>query len=275
MAVAFGPLARRAFPFAGSWRSMLAAALVPTAVLVSLMLLLQPMGLAGYDGGLREIKVVGFGLTVLVPALAWYPVERAVFRRQGGHWTLALELVSLGVLITAGLVGAHVYNELTLNRWPEPDLSLAALARFSASVGLPYATFIAPAWLGGRWWFGARPGPGTAEAGLRIRGDNAGEVLSIRPAQFRYAVAEGNYVELFYERAGGLASYLLRASLKRVARQIPHARPVHRSYLVAPQLIERLEGNARSARVWLRDVDRPVPVSPRHYSGLKRELARS
>ncbi len=257
---------RKPFPRAGSlWRAALAA-LVPAGLLVALMLVLQPMGIGNHGGVMLLFQVLAFGLCLLIPPIAFWPAESAWSRFRGGGWRRADEVVAMIVMTSLALVAGHVLNELTLNRWPEPDFSAAALGEFVISVGLPYSLFIVPAWLGARYWLGEPDADSGDGSGVfRIRGHNEGELVVIPAGAFRYAEAEQNYVQLHYLRGDRLTSHLLRIPLGKIAEQAPGLIRVHRSFLVWPEAIERLEGPARRARVWLHDVTDPVPVSQRQY----------
>lgn len=259
-------------PFIENRRRALAAAMIPAGLLLALMATLQPMGLDHYQSPTKLLEILGFGLCIVLPAMLWHPVEAAIYRRQQRRWYPGNEVTSLVVLVASASLLGHFYNELTLNRWPRPDWSAAALAEFLRAIALPYSVFIGPAWAGARWWLARSKDNEPSEGLIRIRGDNESDFLVIRAGDFRYARAGHNYVELFYLHAGEIDSCLLRGTLSAMAEQIPPALKVHRSFLVHTGAIERIEGTSRKCTVHLHDVDQPIPVSARHYHRLRRSL---
>lgn len=253
------------WPYDEQWSSPLAAGASTGAMLFLIMLLLQPFGLRGYDGDWRWLAMTAFALVPPVVSIVWHPVENALYRRRGRRWRLGTELVSLTGLFALTLFPGHLVNQLTLDRWPQSDLSFPAFLEFCYHVALPYGVFLMP-FLGlVRYHLSIRK-PKDSGTGRRaiVTGENRDERLVLYEAQFLYARAAHNYVELFLLEQGHPKSHLVRSTLSRVARQLPFATRVHRSYIINPTLIQSRKGNARKRVVHLRHIPDPIPLSPRY-----------
>src|SRR5690606_9139494 len=102
------------------------------------------------------------------------------------------------------------------------------------------------------------PAPGTGRP-LVIRGRNRGEVLRLSLEEFVFAEAQQNYVSIYRRADGSVHKDLIRAPLSEVERQIPGAVRIHRSYLVNPAHVVRVDGNSRKREVVLDGLERRLP----------------
>lgn len=108
---------------------------------------------------------------------------------------------------------------------------------------------------------------------ITVTGNNQGEKVTFWENDFIMARSQSNYVDLCILReGGGLEKHMLRTTLSEVVEQIPAAQQIHRSYLVNVAYIIDLQGNSRKGSILLEHVNTPVPVSPKHFSGLKEYL---
>lgn len=92
-----------------------------------------------------------------------------------------------------------------------------------------------------------------------------GRPLILTRKNFSHARAGGNYCEIFINTPDGLRVHTIRyvfTSLVEKTAQIDALR-VHRSWLVNPDKIDRIEADARGCRIILSDYETPVPVSRR------------
>ena len=93
----------------------------------------------------------------------------------------------------------------------------------------------------------------------------------------RYAEAMQNYVVLHYVRDGQPGRYTLRNTLSDVAQQLAPFGVLrcHRSYLVLPEHIIGVTGNAQGLKLTLRDLPGTdqLPVSRKHVPTVRRYLS--
>lgn len=88
--------------------------------------------------------------------------------------------------------------------------------------------------------------------------------LQIRAHEWKYIRADKNYLDVYFDGAGGKAQkHVLRNRLSKVCNEVNHPDVFHchRSYAVNIRRVQRIEGNARGYVLHL-DVDTPpIPVS--------------
>ncbi|RQO75211.1 hypothetical protein DBR43_07565 [Pedobacter sp. KBW06] len=88
--------------------------------------------------------------------------------------------------------------------------------------------------------------------------------FNFHPADFLFARAEGNYVEITMRRANGLQKELRRISLKQLELQLAGYEGFlrcHRAYLVNIQQVADCSGNSQGYLLSFDDVAEEVPVS--------------
>ncbi len=97
-------------------------------------------------------------------------------------------------------------------------------------------------------------------------------MLQFFAEDFIYAVAQGNYVDIYVKGENKAQKHTLRATITSLIGTIPGAQQVHRSYLVHLEQIKDLKGNTRQGSAILRDHQEDIPVSPKHFTALKEYL---
>ena len=68
---------------------------------------------------------------------------------------------------------------------------------------------------------------------------------------------------------------MIRSTLSNLAKQLPNAWQVHRSYLVNLDFLKSVEGNARKRFLTLTIIEEDIPVSQKYYDALKNKLSNS
>ena len=229
---------------------------------VLVTLLLEPFATDEYDAPLRTLRLAGYILPQLAAFLGVHAIDRLVYRLQGRRWRVYNELVSKPVLVIAVITANWLYNIQVINdiapRW-------SYWASYVVNFGLPVLPVLLPLALLIYVYLGVRhaePPPG-ARLPVTVRGRNQGETETFPFEAFVFAAAQQNYAALYLRGAdGGLSSRLIRATLSELEAQIPGAVRVHRSYLVNPDHVAGVAGNARKREILLKDADRRLPASP-------------
>ncbi|MEJ1241967.1 LytTR family DNA-binding domain-containing protein [Chryseolinea sp. T2] len=108
----------------------------------------------------------------------------------------------------------------------------------------------------------AIPEPQHATPVVTIQSDTS-ETLTISTDQLLYVEADDNYATFHWIADGALQTRMLRGNLKNIEAQLDSPRIVrcHRSYLVNVSAIVQVEGNTNGYRLYLRDINIPVPLS--------------
>ena len=98
---------------------------------------------------------------------------------------------------------------------------------------------------------------------LLIRAENNEIELQIQARNLVYLNSSGNYVDLFYLDSNSLKKQLIRNTLKNIEATLPPRTFLrcHNRYIVNGHHIIKIEGNARSLMLHLREVVEPIPVS--------------
>lgn len=251
---------RRDIPFPFGWRNTLILGGSLGAMLVAITLLLEPFGTDRYDAPWRTVRIAGYGFCIAVPFLVLHGLDRLVYASQGRRWRLYNEVPSRALLVVAVSTCCWWYNVRIINQaapsWQHWLDYVIHIALPHTAVLLPMLVLLAMLLIG-RY---PEPAPGTGRP-LTLRGRNRGEVLRLRREEFVYAEAQQNYVSICRRADGRLHRDLIRAPLSEVERQIPGAVRIHRSYLVNPDHVVRMDGNARKREVVLNGLERRLPVS--------------
>lgn len=238
---------------------MIAAVLA--AQVLFILFVLEPGGTDRHVGPGRALQLGGYGACFAVPYLLLHAFDRWVYRRRGDRWRLGDLLFSRALLVCAVVGSAYLYKAAAID---QSSPSLAGGLDFSLYYGLPHVLLISPlaAFLEIRFATTGHVPPVAEGAVLTIRGRNAHDRLDIAPTQFVYAEALQNYVTVVFLNGDQLDKQLMRATLAEIARQLPDALRIHRSYLVNPEHVLSMEGNSRKRLAMVRFVDQPLPVSP-------------
>jgi len=256
---------RRPVRFVDSWWLPTGLGGVGGAVLVFVILVLEPSGTDRYDAPFRTLRLSGYGLCLLLPFLVVHGLSRAWLERTGAAWRMGYELIALAAVLLLTFWAGYVYNALVINRLPlDAGDWLAFTVRFAA----PYLLVLVPPMVMARRALIAVLGDRVGEERIALTGRNREDRLRLAASDFVFAEAEQNYVTIHYLRRGEPDQRMFRATLAELEDQLPAALRVHRSYLVHPGRVRAVEGNARKRTAALEGSDRMVPISP------KFELAR-
>jgi DNA-binding LytR/AlgR family response regulator len=99
---------------------------------------------------------------------------------------------------------------------------------------------------------------------LSFLSTNKGERLQIHGKDFLAAIAEGNYVKVYYKRNEEIKHMLLRSTLKKIIQETLNKPPYfrcHRAYIVNLDKVSRAEGNSQGFLLDVHDLDLKIPVS--------------
>lgn len=109
---------------------------------------------------------------------------------------------------------------------------------------------------------------------LTFTGQGSGDRLVLRLADFLYARAQDNYVELNFLRNGRIDHLLIRTTLTGLADSLASDVVVrcHRSYLVNLYQVRAVHGAGGDLRLQLRHLDDMLPVSKTFSTDIMRAL---
>lgn len=251
--------------FVDSWWLPAGLGSVGGAMLVFIILVLEPSGTDRYDAPLRTLRLSGYGLCLLLPFLVVHGLSRAWLERSGAVWRMVHELIALAAVLLLTFWAGYVYHALVINRMP---LDAGNWLAFTVRFAVPYLLVLVPPMVMARRALIAALGDRVGEERIVLTGRNREDRLRLAASDFVFAEAEQNYVTIHFVRRGEPDQRMFRATLGEIEEQLPVALRVHRSYLVHPGRVRAVEGNARKRTAALDGSDRAIPVSP------KFELAR-
>lgn len=266
---------RKELDFVPNWKRAAFTGLGLGLVLSLLMILLQPFDTYQYQSPYKNLELLGYTPCIVLSMLLMVPLENWFFHRQGQRWQIWNEIL---VILLGGVVmmtASHIYNVLTISGGVP---SLRSWWLFIKGFGLPFFIFLAPMWAVVRQKLKAPPTTTTADTEdlLLIKGQNKGEELELSGNNFLYAKAQQNYMEIHYWDDRGIPQkQILRLTLAQLQQQIPGAQQIHRSYLINPTHVSDITGNTRKRFVLLNTEQISLPVSPKYYEALKKQLSDS
>ena len=265
IAAGVGDCWQRPARFEPDWRVPLATGALLGTMVVFMVVFLEPWGTDRYRETWRVLRLSGYGVCVLIPFLLVHALDVALWRRRAGRavtaWRVADEVRSLVLAVFGIALASYLYLSWVIN---QSTPSAAGFVGWLLYIVLPILVLTIPP----ATWIRRRL-PGFLQrrreraATVLIRGRNRDDRIRLRPGDFVCAEAQQNYVTLHYLEGGQGTSRMLRATLDEVARQLPDALRVHRSWLINPALIENVQGNARRRVLRVHGVSLEIPVSPR------------
>ena len=263
---------RQAFPLSRGAPTELLHSATIAIFATGLIWLIRPFGLGQLPTDLANRLIVEIGaLCLLFDSLMRSLLPTLWARRyDDSTWSCGadvlrtlLELIALATVIVIW-IGMRTPMPWAVQTW-----LLGILVTVLCAAGpVALRVLLTERQLRGRHQRSLQPGPQARDraiapdpGNLCIRADDA--ELTLAFADFRYARAEQNYVNIIFLKQGVRQQRLLRMTLGELEQQLAQT-PVlrsHRSYLVSLPAIRTAEGNAQGYRLRLRDMDDTVPVA--------------
>ncbi|MEO9869570.1 LytTR family DNA-binding domain-containing protein [Ekhidna sp.] len=100
---------------------------------------------------------------------------------------------------------------------------------------------------------------------------NGKERIAIKSNQLMFVKAEDNYVSIVYRSNGSIETSIIRRRLSDLEKSYPNLMRVHRSYLVNPLTIHRVEQKSRSVKIYFEQGE-TVPVSNSYIQQIEDRL---
>ena len=260
------------FPFKrGLGVEILTTAIVGIFIVVFLMVF-QPFGTEDFQSPHRQLFLSGYGIIVaLVFLLARY-IPAAFFEEffSDQVWTVGKHIVWTFAAFAAAISVCFFYwawffsEQYSLsNYWSFSRFGLAiGIFPIIALILIDYITLLRRFSINENIHI---PVENFSDSNIKtvLKGENAGEELSLNLDNFLFASAHRNYVEVNYIDDGALTQKLLRISLVNLLTQLPQdvVTQCHRSFIVNKRQISRVTGNAQGYRLHLHSEDLSVPVS--------------
>lgn len=99
--------------------------------------------------------------------------------------------------------------------------------------------------------------------------------LSILNNDLVYIKSENNYCKIVYLENQQLISKLFRLTLKNAEKQLAHHENIlrcHRSYIINKARVIKIEGNTKTAFIYLKDYKHGIPISRGSFNEIKSKI---
>jgi len=282
---------QESFPLEDDKRVQLVHSLFISAIVVLILFVFKPIGLAGVV--LPVIKLVpvyiGYGVVTLLACIAADRIIRPAFPSffDDQKWTV-IKHIGWTVLTIMIIALANLFFSRALGfTGISGSLLLTFLVYTFAVSVLPITviTIIRCVYLLARNRKMVRKindtlkNPVIADAGASIlvfNSEDGKEVINLQSDQFMYAESSDNYTDIVYIENGIVRRALIHTSLKRIEglNAADFVIRVHRAFLVNIRKVKNVTGNAQGYRLRFENLDESVPVAQRMASNVRELIAK-
>ncbi|MDQ3050233.1 MAG: LytTR family transcriptional regulator [Bacteroidota bacterium] len=268
------------FPLEENQRIMFLQSIIISAVVVVMLFLFQPFGLA--DVTLPLVKMVpvyiGYGLVTMFSILIADRLVRPAFpsffddqlwtvSKHIGWTVFTIMMVGLGNLFYSRLLGFTGISGTSLltfqlytfavSIFPVTVITLLRRIRL-LSKNLKVVNSINQSLV--------KPVTETAtDSTLVFNSDNGKDSIRLQADQFLYAESSDNYTDIVYIENSIVRRALIRSSLKRIEEMnaATYVIRVHRAFLVNMLKVKKVTGNSQGYRLIFDNLDETIPVARR------------
>lgn len=262
----------RLISYTSKWYHTFLVGLILATMVVVVLIFLQPFDIYGNEITYKNIKMIGYGICIVLPILLIHVLEEFWFKLTNRKWHVYQELFTLilGFLLIS--ISSYIYNVSVVNNHP---MDSSHVFLWVKDFALPFIPVFIPFWVYLRFRFSKIIIQTTAdkkEKTILITGNNQNEVIQFLEKNFVMARSQANYVDVYYIENELIKKEMIRSTLTSLKNKMPSAEQVHRSYLVNPGQIKKISGNTRKGFITINRLDEEVPVSPKYFVGIKKYL---
>ena len=265
-------LKNRAIAYTSSWLNTFFLSCILATIIVFILIFLQPFEPYSTDIPYINLKLIGYGLCIIVTLLVIHFLEEYWFHKTNEKWFVFQELIILTIGFFFITILSYFYNTYIVN-----DLNIETnyVLQWMIEFGMPFIPIFIPLWIYLRFRFSKvviKIAPIKNQSKIFIKGNNQNEEITFLEKDFVMAKAQSNYVDVYYLKDGELIKIMIRTTLSNLIKSIPSAQKIHRSYIVNPLKIESISGNTRKGKISITSLNETVPVSPKHFLAVKKHL---
>ncbi|MEL7221525.1 MAG: LytTR family DNA-binding domain-containing protein [Bacteroidota bacterium] len=271
-----------------SWLSFIRAITGISLSIVFILVVFQPFGTANFEHPNKWLLLAGYGIVTCVAGMLLYALWGLFTSNDRlDHWSFADEISFLFVVTLGSQVACYLYWTTVFLKGFSWGALFSFLGIASAIACLPvaaYLLFVYQSYRSIRFADSitsslpiqaAVPAILTAkeeEVIVEIIGSGKQDHIQLPLSALFFISSEDNYIIVHRYQQSKLERQMLRCTLKEAAEQIPDLRRCHRSYLINPDHLQDIQGNAARARLILGDSVAEVPLSRSYYSDFKNLL---
>ena len=261
-----------------NWKHTFLIALLLGTLVPVLLMTLEPFDNSN-NFSYKYLILSGYALCIINPLMLVHPIENFIYKIQTNRWFIINECIYIIATLFMIFIFSFFYHFFVVSGLH--SFTFESIKSFIISFGLPFTPIAVPLWLYLRSKYGVIEIPiyekeNTEKAKtITIVGNNKSETLTIFEADFIFAKAQQNYVDVYYNTENGMQQETLRNTLSNIMKQLPKAWQVHRSYLVNLDYLESVEGNARKRFIRISTTDETIPISQVYFKALNKRLSNS
>ncbi|WP_423999143.1 LytTR family DNA-binding domain-containing protein [Maribacter sp. IgM3_T14_3] len=261
----------RLIAYTSNWYHTLLLSIILAITIVVILIFLQPFDIYGNEIAYKNIKLIGYGICIILPILLIHVLEEFWIKLTHGKWYIYQEIIILNLGFLLISITSYIYNVLVVNN----NLESSNIFQWVKNFGLPFIPVFIPLWVYVRFRFSKisiKPVVDEKTKEILITGNNQNEVIRFLEKDFILAKSQANYIDIYYVHLDLLKKEVIRSTLASLKSEMKFAEQVHRSYLVNPTHIEQISGNSRKGYITVNKLDELVPVAPKYFLGIKEYL---
>jgi len=266
------------FPYIISLRNHFLIASTISFIVVFILIFLQPFGSNNFSSPYKTIYFIGYGVISFIIYLVTHLVSKQYYVRFK-IWKRGEEFIFSFLYISIAIIIAFLYTEIIINKQPE-RLNLKWFLDWFKIMFLGFGSMLFVVTILLRNYYGSNTlatkndsleghGKHPTEKRILLQGTLKKEAFWVDENSIMFAKSEDNYVSLYFIEDDVIHEKILRNTLTNISQQLPKLVKAHRSYLINPNYIIALKGNAQNAKLWLKNLEKPVPISKTYFASIK------
>ncbi|WP_298902221.1 LytTR family DNA-binding domain-containing protein [uncultured Psychroserpens sp.] len=168
---------------------------------------------------------LGYSIIALFGYLTLIPLQNKIFTKAN-KWNLKYEFIIFLLFFLLTLIPSYLYHKSDFTN------GIYNFFEFSINIFLPTIIILTPIIIVARIHLIKLVDK--TEDFIIINGTYKLDYLKIKPANLVCVSSSKNYVDIYYLNNGILTKKVIRASLKKIEKEVPLLTRVHRSHLINP-----------------------------------------
>ena len=241
-------------------------------MVVFILIFLQPFDTYTTDIPYKNLKLFGYSFCIIIPILFLHLFENLWYGYANRKWNVLQEVFVLLLGFILITIVSYFYNTILVNGF---KIHLNEILNWSKSFSVPFAPIFIPIWAYLRFRFSKIEIKSTSSESdnkIVIKGSNSNEQIKFLEKDFIMAQAQSNYVDIYFISQNTLEKQVIRSTLSNLIKEIPRGQQIHRSFIINPSFITGIAGNTRKGTIKLSYIDADIPISPKHFLGVKKYL---
>lgn len=231
------------------------------------LVVFQPFGADSFQVEFKYLLLLPYPLIAFV---AYSAVNLALKRRF--PWNLKQELGKIFFILVLCSLGNYVYNIYFINHVSFDAVHFLLMFFYTFAIAVPVSMiYVLGRYLYLRRYWGKAVDLKTQDQDpdlLHIVPESGSDPVVMAESHFLFAISDGNYTSIHFLQDGKSVKSLLRLSLKNLEAQLESRKIIrcHRSYIVNPDRVVRIKGNAQGYKLYVEAAGEWVPVSRNYIS---------